>query len=211
MGLGSQKKRRVNCLIPLPYWSLANETTIDDPAQDAEQQRRDGIDSRKRMERRDKERKEAETRNPQNNEPRVTGDPRGFWSQPPTDRGSSYNGTHSSPYSNTASSYKDLYQASLGSTSGRENPVHNTTSRNTQSARTILCCLHEGCEYLTKRQYDLDRHKLIHSLPVKKFDCTGRGCGRYGEYGFDRKDHLREHLRKVHAKDIPKESRERRG
>ena len=40
-----------------------------------------------------------------------------------------------------------------------------------------------------------------------KIDCTGRGCGRTGEYGFDRKDHLREHLRNVHAKDLPKQGR----
>ncbi len=37
-----------------------------------------------------------------------------------------------------------------------------------------------------------------------KFDCPGRGCGRTGEHGFDQKDHLHEHLRKVHVKDIPK-------
>ena len=41
----------------------------------------------------------------------------------------------------------------------------------------------------------------------ENFDCPGRGCGRIGKYGFDRKDHLREHLRKWHAKDIPKPSR----
>ena len=36
-----------------------------------------------------------------------------------------------------------------------------------------------------------------------KFDCPGKGCGRTGEHGFFRKDHLREHLKKVHAKEIP--------
>ena len=72
--------------------------------------------------------------------------------------------------------------------------------------------MHAGCEYQTKRQYDLDRHQKTHlsSGPGEKFDCPGRGCGRTGEHGFDRKDHLREHLRKVHAKDTPKPSRRRR-
>ena len=52
-------------------------TTIDDLTRDAERQRKDDIDSRKRMERREKE------RNPQNSE---TGDPRGLGNEPPTDR-----------------------------------------------------------------------------------------------------------------------------
>ena len=75
-----------------------------------------------------------------------------------------------------------------------------------------LHCLHDHCEYQTKRQYDLDRHQKTHfpSQPGEKFDCPGRGCGRTGEHGFDRKDHLREHLRKVHAKDIPKQGRSRK-
>lgn len=68
---------------------------------------------------------------------------------------------------------------------------------------------------MTKRQYDLDRHQKTHfpsSRPGRKFDCTGRGCRRTGENGFARKDHLREHLRKVHAKDIPEQNRQiRRG
>ena len=69
-----------------------------------------------------------------------------------------------------------------------------------------------GCDYQTKRQYDLDRHQKTHfpSGPGEKFDCPARGCGRTGEHGFKRKDHLREHLRKVHAKDIPKQSTSRR-
>ncbi|KAK0517052.1 hypothetical protein JMJ35_000207 [Cladonia borealis] len=76
----------------------------------------------------------------------------------------------------------------------------------------LLLCLHERCEYQTKRQYDLDRHQKTHfpSQPGEKHDCPGRGCGRTGEHGFDRKDHLREHLRKVHAKDIPKQGRSSR-
>lgn len=75
--------------------------------------------------------------------------------------------------------------------------------------------LHYRCDYQTRRQYDLDRHQKSHfpSVPVKKFNCPRMRCGRQGEYGVDRKDHLREHLRKVHARDMPKLPRQsnRRG
>ena len=101
-------------------------------------------------------------------------------------------------------------------TSSSWNPVHTTPSHRkyTQSASastTLLRCLHHGCEYETKRQYDLDRHQKTHFPPEEKLDCTGRGCGRTGAYGFDRKDHLTEHLLKVHAIDIRKKPRKRAG
>ena len=54
----------------------------------------------------------------------------------------------------------------------------------------------------------MDRHQKIH-FPAEKYDCPGRGCGRIGEHGFDRKDHLRDHLRKVHGKGIRKQNRRR--
>ena len=75
----------------------------------------------------------------------------------------------------------------------------------------LLHCLHEGCEYQTKRQYDYDRHQKTHypSQPSEKFDCTIRGCDRTGERAFSRKDNLKEHLRTVHAKVIPKQGRRR--
>ena len=60
---------------------------------------------------------------------------------------------------------------------------------------------------MASRQSDLDRHQKTHSpshRPGRKYDCTGKGCGRTGQYGFSRKDHLREHLKQVHAKDTPK-------
>ena len=69
-----------------------------------------------------------------------------------------------------------------------------------------LLCLHDGCNYTTKRQFDLNRHLQTHLSPeTERYDCPGRGCGRTGEHGFARKDHLTEHLRKVHAKS-PKAS-----
>ena len=73
--------------------------------------------------------------------------------------------------------------------------------------------MHADCEYQTKHQHDLDRHQKTHNPspgPEEKFDCPARGCGRTGKHGFDRKDHLREHLRKAHEKDIPEHSRRKR-
>jgi len=40
--------------------------------------------------------------------------------------------------------------------------------------------------------------------PEEKIDCPGKGCGRVGKHGFDRKDHMREHLRNYHCWDLPK-------
>ena len=73
-----------------------------------------------------------------------------------------------------------------------------------------LRCLHPGCEYQTKRQYDLDIHYVTHLPSFRMFDCPERACGRQDKHGSDRKDHLREHLRKVHVKDIPKGGKGRR-
>ena len=80
------------------------------------------------------------------------------------------------------------------------------------STTQLKYCLYDGCKYQTKRQYDLDRHQKTHfpSQTSEKFDCPGRGCGRTGKDGFDRKDHFREHLRKVHAQDIPRRKPVRR-
>lgn len=60
------------------------------------------------------------------------------------------------------------------------------------------------------RAFDLDRHYKVH-LPTEKIDCPegakGSFCKRVGEHGFTRYDHLREHLRKVHMKEIAKSPR----
>ena len=83
-------------------------------------------------------------------------------------------------------------------------PERGHRQRTTEDPK--IPCLHKDCEYETKRPYDLDRHTASKhpSALSEKFDCPGRGCGKTGEFGFNRKDHLTEHLRKVHAKDIPK-------
>ena len=73
----------------------------------------------------------------------------------------------------------------------------------------MLHCLHEHCQCVTDRQYDLDCHQDIHSLPRprEKHNCTVRGCGRTGESGYVRKCNLLKHMWKVHGIDIPKDSK----
>lgn len=96
--------------------------------------------------------------------------------------------------------------------------VPTTVSRieHTQSAQIsietgYIYCFYEGCGYQTKRQHDLDKHMRFHFPSAKKLDCPRRVCGRKGEKGFDRKDVLIEHMMKIHAKDIPKRSRAKKG
>ena len=138
----------------------------------------------------------------------------GYDATSPTSSGSSAGGSYSTKIDTSVlrclhegCEYQTKHQYDLD----RHQGTHFPSVPNKRFDRPgVLCCLYEGCEYQTKRQYDLDRHLGTHfpSVPSEKFDCPGRGCGRHGEYGFDRKDNLREHLKKVHAKDLPKSSRQ---
>ncbi|KAL2037259.1 hypothetical protein N7G274_009948 [Stereocaulon virgatum] len=67
---------------------------------------------------------------------------------------------------------------------------------------TYLNCLYLGCEFRTKRLFDLERHMNGHYPPRQGelLDCPRHGCRRQGMYGFKRKDHLMQHLMEVHGK-----------
>ncbi|KAL8717536.1 MAG: hypothetical protein Q9225_005229 [Loekoesia sp. 1 TL-2023] len=74
---------------------------------------------------------------------------------------------------------------------------------------TPYICVFSGCPRQFSRSFDLDRHMKTHFPPsVDKLDCPkgaqGSFCKRVGDKGFTRKDHLEEHLRKVHLVDLPK-------
>ncbi|KAI9855148.1 MAG: hypothetical protein M1824_006288 [Vezdaea acicularis] len=82
---------------------------------------------------------------------------------------------------------------------------------------TVLCnqrvnkdkqfvCLYKGCATHGKfrRAADLDRHYKDTHNPQYLFDCPDKNCNRVGENGFKRQDHLVEHRRTVHVKNIPK-------
>ena len=72
-------------------------------------------------------------------------------------------------------------------------------------------CLEPGCDHITKREHDLKRHsKAKHSETDKllargeMMDCPYSGCGHKGRHGFKRKDHLRDHCKRYHRRDLPK-------
>ena len=60
--------------------------------------------------------------------------------------------------------------------------------------------------HISSNGFDLDHHLITHYPPQSGdlIDCPGRGCGRHGQHGFKRKDHLLEHLRKDHTKKMPR-------
>ena len=67
-------------------------------------------------------------------------------------------------------------------------------------------CLYPGCEHISGRPFDLQGHMEKHHPPIaeKMYDCPDAEYGHVGEHGFDRKDHMREHLRNSHNRDVPK-------
>ncbi len=90
------------------------------------------------------------------------------------------------------------------STFSNSSQISNRANKD-QSSPTLLHCLHPGCAHVSKRQYDLNRHiSKKHGLATELSDCPRKNCHRVGENGFKREDHLTEHLRKFHKKDIPK-------
>ena len=71
-------------------------------------------------------------------------------------------------------------------------------------------CLFPNCESDFARVTDLARHNnSVHPRPGSRIDCPYKWCGRVGESGFSRKDHLKEHMRGVHREDIPKRNNRR--
>ncbi|KIW08960.1 uncharacterized protein PV09_00871 [Verruconis gallopava] len=67
----------------------------------------------------------------------------------------------------------------------------------------------ETCRKAFARKADLQRHETcVHDKDkVERIDCTVKKCNRKGGNGFLRRDHMTEHLRHYHSKDIPKKQR----
>lgn len=59
------------------------------------------------------------------------------------------------------------------------------------------------CHKVLGRNADLDRHINSVHLKVDQYECTYETCDRHGR-PFNRYDHLRDHLRKVHGEHLPK-------
>ncbi|MDI1485251.1 MAG: nucleic acid binding [Ramalina farinacea] len=64
-------------------------------------------------------------------------------------------------------------------------------------------CLADYCNYKTDRHTDLKRHyKAKHPGPRDEvFQCSYKSCTKE----FKRKDHLRDHSKRVHYRDLPAE------
>ena len=62
-------------------------------------------------------------------------------------------------------------------------------------------CAYPGCSHISGRPFDVQCHrKSHHPLTTKdKFDCPVKFCSWVGEYAFDRKEYLTEHLRASHG------------
>lgn len=77
-------------------------------------------------------------------------------------------------------------------------PLPNSGSEKTTSRRSRFHCLVVGCQRSYTRVHELRRHQKAHS-GEKPFACTQSLCDRRGAKGFVRKDHLRQHTRRVHG------------
>ena len=66
-------------------------------------------------------------------------------------------------------------------------------------------CLQSGCDASFRRVTDLKRHSnAVHNPQLIDCPYAHVYCGRTGENGFSRKDHLNEHIREVHKRDPAK-------
>ncbi|KAF2502724.1 hypothetical protein BU16DRAFT_447910 [Lophium mytilinum] len=74
--------------------------------------------------------------------------------------------------------------------------------------KSTFKCDIEGCtsNALFGRLADLQRHQTTVHSEDKPFPCTVHRCSRVGPRGFNRRDHLTEHLRSYHQQNIPKRS-----
>ena len=72
-------------------------------------------------------------------------------------------------------------------------------------------CFEHRYDYSTSRYHDLERHKIAKHTSTNdilssgpRLDCPYGGCGHKGINGFKRKDHLRDHCKRYHRRDLPK-------
>jgi hypothetical protein len=72
--------------------------------------------------------------------------------------------------------------------------VHTMAANTKNSNRDRIFCMHEGCSVTFGRASDFRRHLKKHSGP--EYQCSFENCGRQ----FYRRDKLRDHQRKMHAK-----------
>ncbi|KAM3075752.1 hypothetical protein ACMFMG_007878 [Clarireedia jacksonii] len=76
-------------------------------------------------------------------------------------------------------------------------PHVQASPRTTEQPSGRFYCSVSGCMKHYKRIHELKRHQKLHSN-VKLHECTISGCNRSRFGGFVRKDHLKQHMKKVH-------------
>ncbi|KAH9211402.1 hypothetical protein DL95DRAFT_392561 [Leptodontidium sp. 2 PMI_412] len=81
----------------------------------------------------------------------------------------------------------------------RQTPVSPAVANTQQSQR--FHCVINGCTKHYKRKHELKRHQKDHS-GAKPHRCNVPGCNRRGQNGFVRRDHLGQHMRKVHGTNL---------
>ena len=117
-----------------------------------------------------------------------------------------WTGVHSYANSSYSSpSYSSPGMMSASSTTIEHDSLSAPLAGDARTSPARYRCSIPGCSKDFTRQTDLKRHfKTQHDAPNKRIDCDFKWCGRTGEHGFTRKDHLAEHLREVHRQNIPK-------
>ena len=89
--------------------------------------------------------------------------------------------------------------------------LHAVIDESDKKRKALFKCLEAGCNYMTKRPRDLERHQGAKHFTTEDLiakgsliDCPYGGCGYEGRYGLKSKDHLRDHCKRYHSRDLPK-------
>ncbi|KAL8843597.1 MAG: hypothetical protein Q9170_000101 [Blastenia crenularia] len=117
------------------------------------------------------------------------------------------------PFPNRAKQFGALLDAKRETTTSASPYTHGLVSTpcpplSKSTKPTPYICLFPNCSRQFARSFDLARHMKWHFGGLnEKLDCPHAQeslCGRAGDKGFTREDHLNEHLRKVHMMTVPK-------
>ena len=128
--------------------------------------------------------------------------------QPSAELGWSSNTSGRADHSSASESYYQDPSFLEPAVEGRSTPSVAGSASSPKELNSYAC-LYDDCDYTTRRLYDLDRHyKAKHTTaqkplePGKMYDCPDTRCAARGKNGFKRKDHLRDHVRRLHRHEL---------
>ncbi|MCJ1227696.1 hypothetical protein MMC12_004352 [Toensbergia leucococca] len=116
--------------------------------------------------------------------------------------GSDYTSSPTNSYSTSPTATQHLRSYTHSKSSQPVPPLGINPPRSDPKPKSHICLV-PGCDSAFARSYDLNRHQATHYDTQVKYDCPSGWCNRQGKNGFTRKDHLKDHQRKVHMKSIP--------